>query len=516
MSVHLPEGTLFAGRYRLSRCIAAGGMGAVYEAVHVETDRRRALKVMHAHLFQSDEMRERFKREARIAAQVESEHIVDVSDAGVDDATGMPFLVMELLRGEDLHERLKRLGPRPPAEVVTHLRQAALALDKTHAAGIVHRDLKPQNLFLIHREDGTPRIKILDFGIAKVVRDGATAAGATQSLGTPIYMAPEQFRVAGKLTPATDMYALGMLAFTLLVGRAYWSLEAQAAQDVLALVLVAVGGPQEPATQRAATYGVTLPPTFDAWFSRVTAPEPTHRFKSATEAVQGLAEALGAPGTGTGEPAPGESAPPPRLVTPEVPATPPPTSTTEGPTLRYVPGREAPTTATSAAVTIAQTKPRWQRTPSVIAAVSLAALAGLGLLGLRAPGTGALGATASSTANMAAATATPTAPSPAASSTESATPEPTTPEPTTPEPATPVMSAPSAATGSTGTAMTAAAPGSPASVAVRLQPPGPPARTQDKPRSALATSTPAATAPATTAPAPAAPSPTAAPLIGRE
>src|SRR3954466_1368222 len=98
MGGQLESGTVFAGRYRIVRCVAAGGMGAVYEVIHLETDRRRALKVMHPHLFQSEEMRERFKREARIAAQVDSEYIVDVSDAGVDEATQMPFLVMELLR----------------------------------------------------------------------------------------------------------------------------------------------------------------------------------------------------------------------------------------------------------------------------------------------------------------------------------------------------------------------------------------------------------------------------------
>src|SRR5436190_17625264 len=107
MSISLHEGAIFAGRYRVVRLIAHGGMGAVYEAVHLETERRRALKVMLPHLFQSAEMRERFKREARVAAYVESEHIVDVSDAGVDEATETPFLVMELLRGEELGKRLK-------------------------------------------------------------------------------------------------------------------------------------------------------------------------------------------------------------------------------------------------------------------------------------------------------------------------------------------------------------------------------------------------------------------------
>jgi eukaryotic-like serine/threonine-protein kinase len=189
VSTTLADGTVFAHRYRVVRLIAAGAMGSVHEVVHLETARRRALKVMHAHLFQSQEMCERFKLEARIAADIESEYIVDVFDAGVDEATGMPFLVMEMLRGEELGERLKRLGRLPSAEVVTYLYQTALALDRTHAASIVHRDLKPANLFLQQREDGTLRVKILDFGVAKLVAEGATAAGATRSLGTPIYMA---------------------------------------------------------------------------------------------------------------------------------------------------------------------------------------------------------------------------------------------------------------------------------------------------------------------------------------
>ena len=293
MSVSLADGTVFAGRYRLVRCIASGGMGAVYEAVHLETQRRRALKVMHPHLFGSEEMRERFKLEARIAAQVESEFIVDVSDAGVDEATRMPFLVMELLRGEELGDRLKRVGRLPPHEVVSHLQQAAWALDRTHAASIVHRDLKPANLFLTQREDGSLRIKILDFGVAKLIAEGATSAGATRSLGTPLYMAPEQFRTGAGLTGAADIYALGMMAYTLLVGEAYWHAEARGSGNVIAFALAAALGPMEPATRRAASRGVMLPPTFDAWFARVAAVNPADRHPTASEAVRTLAEVLG-------------------------------------------------------------------------------------------------------------------------------------------------------------------------------------------------------------------------------
>ncbi|MEP7123808.1 MAG: serine/threonine-protein kinase [Byssovorax sp.] len=290
LSAQLGVGTIFAGRYRVVRCIAAGGMGAVYEVVHLETDRRHALKVMHAHLFESEDMRDRFKLEARIAAQIESDYIVYVSDAGVDLATAMPFLVMELLRGEELGVRLKRLTRLPPEEVVTYMEQAAWALDRTHAAAIVHRDLKPQNLFLTLREDGSPRIKILDFGVAKLIAESSTSAGGTQSLGTPIYMAPEQFRGRKQLTGAADIYALTMMTYTLLVGKAYWAEESKSLGDMIAFAMHVVNGPQEPAVERAARHGVALPIGFDAWFAKGTAIDPAHRFATATEAVRALRE----------------------------------------------------------------------------------------------------------------------------------------------------------------------------------------------------------------------------------
>ncbi|WP_438038204.1 serine/threonine-protein kinase [Sorangium sp. So ce128] len=299
MSVILAEGTVFARRYRVERLIAAGAMGAVHEVIHLETERRRALKVMHAHLFQSEQMRARFKQEARIAAKVESEHIVDVFDAGVDEATGMPFLVMELLRGEELGERIKRAGRLPPAEAVTYLYQTALALDRTHAASIVHRDLKPANLFLSQREDGSVRVKILDFGIAKLVAEGATAAGTTSSLGTPLYMPPEQFHGRARLTGAADVFALGMMAYTLLVGTSYWDPEASSVDGVFAFAMIAVFGPQEPPVQRARSMGVTLPPAFDTWFARATAVNPAARFQRATEAVRALGDVLGVPAGGS-------------------------------------------------------------------------------------------------------------------------------------------------------------------------------------------------------------------------
>jgi eukaryotic-like serine/threonine-protein kinase len=292
MSFALQEGTVFAGRYRIASCIALGGMGAVYEVVHIETERRRALKVMLPHILQSSELRDRFKREARVAAQIDSEFIVDVFDAGVDETTGMPFLVMELLRGEEIGKRLARVGRLSPREVVAYLYQTALALDKTHRASIVHRDLKPENLFLTHREHGEPRIKVLDFGIAKFLAEAAKNAHATRSIGTPTYMAPEQFR-SGKITPAVDIYALGMMSYTLLVGVPYWEPEMLSAETVYAFGVIAMGGPKEPPSERAILHEVKLPPAFNTWFARVTATKPDRRFSTATAAIEALAEVFG-------------------------------------------------------------------------------------------------------------------------------------------------------------------------------------------------------------------------------
>jgi serine/threonine-protein kinase len=287
----LQDGSIFAGRFRVVGRIAVGGMGVVYEVVHLDTERRRALKVMHPHVLHSDELRERFKLEAKVAARIRSEFVVDVVDASVDEATGVPYLVMELLQGEELGKRLKRVGRLSPSEVVMYLGQTARALDRSHRAAIVHRDLKPANLFVAEREEGPPIIKVLDFGIAKLVADSASAA-ATQSIGTPLYMAPEQFSGTAGVSAATDIFALGMVAYTLLVGAPYWA-EEHAAASSFTLLAAAMVGPKEAASARAGRRGVFLPPAFDLWFAKVTAANPVNRFASATEAVRMLAEALG-------------------------------------------------------------------------------------------------------------------------------------------------------------------------------------------------------------------------------
>jgi serine/threonine protein kinase len=287
----LDVGARFAERYEVTRCIKAGAMGAVYEVLDGPTKRRRALKVMLPELVSDPDLRERFKNEATITAEIESEHLVDTFDAGVDAATGSPYLVMELLKGEDLQAALDR-GPLAPAEVVSLLVQVTEALDKTHAAGIVHRDLKPENLFLTRR-DGATLVKILDFGIAKVVSASA-GARATRSVGTPLYMAPEQVRGEGDIGPSTDLYALGQIAFALLVGRAYWELEK--VEGLIGLLRRIELGATEPATTRARAAGATLPDDFDLWFARATHPDKGSRHGSASELVTSLGEVLGVRG----------------------------------------------------------------------------------------------------------------------------------------------------------------------------------------------------------------------------
>jgi diguanylate cyclase (GGDEF)-like protein len=310
----LAPDTLFHGRYRVVRCVAAGGMGAVYEVTDENTQRQRALKVMLPDALDSPELRARFDQEAKITGGVESDHIVQVSDAGVDADSGMPFLVMDLLRGEELGALSARLGPLPPDDVALYLHQVALALDKTHAANIVHRDLKPENLFLTKRDDGSPCVKILDFGVAKLAVQ-SSLAGRTALVGTPLYMAPEQIRGDGRVDLRADVYALGHIAYALLAGGAYWMTEAKTSPSIYALFQRILAGPPEPPSARAARAArrrATLPPAFDAWFAQATAPKASERFDRATTAVALLAEALRPPRTPSPPPPPRDPPQPPR------------------------------------------------------------------------------------------------------------------------------------------------------------------------------------------------------------
>ncbi|HSN97229.1 MAG TPA: serine/threonine-protein kinase, partial [Candidatus Nanopelagicales bacterium] len=236
----------------------------------------------------------RFAREARIAGGLESDHIVRVYDAGVDEATDTPFIVMELLQGEDLGGLVRRRGSLPPAEAVLYLFQAALALDKAHTGGFVHRDLKPENLFLTMRDDGSPCLKVLDFGIAKVLSPEEGMTLTQNMVGTPAYMAPEQIRAEKTIGPAADIHALAQVAYALLVGETYWREEAETAGSSYMLAISVLGGVVErPVARALRRISRLLPAPFDAWFLKATAPRPDARFERASVAIAELGAALG-------------------------------------------------------------------------------------------------------------------------------------------------------------------------------------------------------------------------------
>jgi len=206
------SGQIVGGRYEVLDHIASGGMGAVYRARHLISDRVVALKVLFEHAAHDLTHAERFRREARAAAAIDHPGVVEVLDAGVDDG-GLLFLAMELLEGEHLGTRLTREGTTL-ADGLSLILHALDPLTAAHARGFVHRDLKPENLFVLH--DGS--LRLLDFGIAKPLEgNSATRTGA--SLGTPYYMAPEQVMSARRVTPAADVWAVGVILYELLTGR---------------------------------------------------------------------------------------------------------------------------------------------------------------------------------------------------------------------------------------------------------------------------------------------------------
>ena len=202
---------LAGGRYRTEELLGRGGMASVYLARDGELDRPVAIKVLAEHLADTPGFRERFLREARLAAQLSHPNIVQVFDVGEEE--GLPFIVMECVEGSTLGDELKQRGPLEPAEVVDLALQICGGLEHAHAAGLVHRDIKPQNLLL--RPDGT--VKIADFGIARAAETTKlTQAGSV--MGTAAYLSPEQ-ALGERVTAAADIYSLGCVLYELLTGR---------------------------------------------------------------------------------------------------------------------------------------------------------------------------------------------------------------------------------------------------------------------------------------------------------
>lgn len=281
------EGTVVGGRYRLERLVGQGGMGSVWAGRHMTLNRAVAIKFIHPHLASSAEAVQRFENEAKAAAKLKSRHAVLVFDHGVT-AAGQPYIVMEFLEGESLEQRIRRAGPLPWDELRVIVEQAAEALTAAHEKGIVHRDLKPDNVFLAREREASRFgyvVKLVDFGIAKIIEDdAATGAAATQAgvvLGTPHYMSPEALTASSPVTRASDIWSLGACVFTAAVGRVPF--EGDAIGDVVLKVCAA----PLPVPSR---FAPELPRAFDEWFKKACSRNVSERFASAREAAAAFAD----------------------------------------------------------------------------------------------------------------------------------------------------------------------------------------------------------------------------------
>lgn len=219
------------GKYEIVRVIGRGGMGTVYEGREIGSGRPVAVKWMHERSIADDDPNLiRFQQEARIAGKLDSPHVTAVYECAKEPEKNVLFLVMELLEGEDVRVLVDRVGALPPDVAVRIAVQACAGLAAAHKAGVVHRDIKPENLFLAKKNDGRVIVKVLDFGIAKIRRSPEAGAGTQASvhamtatgdlLGTPLYMAPEQFEGAKHVDARADVYSMGVVLYTLLAGAA--------------------------------------------------------------------------------------------------------------------------------------------------------------------------------------------------------------------------------------------------------------------------------------------------------
>ncbi|MCW5818105.1 MAG: protein kinase [Labilithrix sp.] len=211
------EGEILAGKYKVERVLAHGGMGVIVAAIHQQLDQRVALKFLLPEQTKNEALIGRFLREARAAVRLRSEHVARVLDVGTAE-TGSPYIVMEYLEGRDLAVVLDEERQLSVRAAVTYVLQASEAVAEAHALGIVHRDLKPANLFLTTRPDGSPCVKVLDFGISKLRGSELDMTKTSALLGTPFYMSPEQLRSSKDVDVRADIWALGMILYQLLTG----------------------------------------------------------------------------------------------------------------------------------------------------------------------------------------------------------------------------------------------------------------------------------------------------------
>ncbi|HSQ67026.1 MAG TPA: serine/threonine-protein kinase, partial [Polyangiaceae bacterium] len=269
--------------------------GVVVAALHVQLDERVAIKFLLPEALESAETVARFAREARAAVKIKSEHVARVSDVGALES-GAPYMVMEYLEGQDLSALVRTRGPLAVSEAVLYLLQAIEAIAEAHALGIVHRDLKPSNLFLTRRADGTPLVKVLDFGISKITHGaGVPDAAMTTTnavLGSPMYMAPEQMVSTRDVDGRADVWALGIVLYQLLAGRAPF--DGTTMTELCARILQ-----EPPAPLRA--FRVDVPPALEAAILCCLEKDRVRRFHTVADLAGALAPYAGPEGAASAE-----------------------------------------------------------------------------------------------------------------------------------------------------------------------------------------------------------------------
>jgi serine/threonine-protein kinase len=278
------SGAVIGGKYRLEGPLGQGGMGAVWAARHLALDTVFAVKFINPGAPDFADAKKRFEREAKAAALLKSPHVVEIHDYGVEGDT--PYIVMELLQGEDLASRLARCGRLSVEDTVDIVTQVARALRKAAEANIVHRDLKPGNIFLVHTGDDRELVKVLDFGAAKAPRlatlDDTTKAGML--IGSPRYMSPEQARASRKVDHRSDLWSLAVIAYRALTGRLPFL-----GEDIGEVIVRVCTEPPPPPS----IFVPELGPDMDAFFERALDRDPQKRYQTARELASALADASG-------------------------------------------------------------------------------------------------------------------------------------------------------------------------------------------------------------------------------
>ncbi|HEX4448258.1 MAG TPA: protein kinase [Polyangiaceae bacterium] len=283
LASHAP-GSLFAGKYVIEKVMGQGGMGVVLAARHSHLQERVAIKCLLPQFSENRDVVARFVQEARAARRIRSEHVVRIDDVDTLDS-GTPYIVMECLEGQDLEQLVAGSGALSVVATIDFVTQALEALAEAHALGIVHRDLKPANLFLTHRTDGSPCIKVLDFGISKVASAArSTESGMTKTsamLGSPHYMSPEQIRSSRDVDARSDIWAIGVIVHELLTGALPF--ESETIPDLFVRILTES---PRPLTQVRGDIPVALERTVQRCLEK----DLTRRFANVAELATALAE----------------------------------------------------------------------------------------------------------------------------------------------------------------------------------------------------------------------------------